>query len=96
MAFDRFFPMIDFDKSCIQAGETFEGVVFACAYSSQADNVKMFVNGDSIPIRAGLGEWIQVYQTPGQKKATVKIVLKNPLTGEPQTYTKQFFITVCQ
>lgn len=96
MAFDRFFPMIDFDKSCIQAGETFEGVVFACAYSSQADNVRMFVNGDLIPIRAGLGEWTQVYQTPGQKKATVKIDVKNPLTGVSITYTKQFSITVCQ
>lgn len=93
---DRFFPMIDFDKTCIRAGETFEGVVFACGYLSTADNVKMFVNGDSIPIRAGLGEWTQVYQTPGQKKATVKIDVKNPLTGEIKTYTKQFSITVCQ
>lgn len=89
LRFDALLPAIS-AKSCPRAGVPFEADIYLMAYSTQADNVTVKVNGKTIPMEAGLARYKRTYNSPGIKRLPVEIEVRNPLTGEIKTYSKEF------
>lgn len=93
---DGLMPVIDFKPTCVRAGETFSGDVFAVGYNIRySENTTMLVNGKPIPIENGVGKYQQVFRTPGRKRLLAEIHLKNPATGATETIKREFEIQVC-
>lgn len=89
-------PVIDFKPTCVRAGETFSGELFAVGYHFERPGITaMLVNGKPISIENGVGKYRQVFRTPGRKKLLAEIHLKNPATGTTETIKKEFELQVC-
>lgn len=91
---DRCLPIIYSESHCTPAGKAFEAYVFAAGYFSD-NTLKMSINDEPIPVAGGIGLWRQVYKTPGDRTVTVKVQLRNPLTGNISILMRQFSIPVC-
>lgn len=87
---DKFAPVIASDKSYVIRGEEFKGEIFLAAYSSTADNIAVSVDGKSLPVRDGKAVFVANPNSIGTKLHEMAIRLSNPLTGEVETYKKQF------
>lgn len=87
--FDAMLPVIAFE-SCPRAGVPFEADIFMLAYSTKSDNVTIKVNGRPVPMAAGLARYKRTWNTPGIKSYLVDIEVRNPLTGEIKTWSKEF------
>ncbi len=87
---DKFAPVIAADKSYVIRGEEFKGEIFLAAYSSTADNIAVSVDGRALPVRDGKAVFVVNPNSVGTKQHEMIIRLTNPLTGEAETYRKQF------
>ena len=94
--FDAFQPAVSPEKSYVIQGEKYVADVFLSAYSTKADNVTISVGGSSLPIKDGIGHYETTPSGVGERSYTVNITVKNPLTGKPTTYTKEFKYEVGQ
>lgn len=87
---DKFAPVIAADKSYVIRGEEFTGEIFLAAYSSTADNIAVSVDGRPLSVRDGKAVFVANPNSVGTKQHEMTIRLTNPLTGEAETYRKQF------
>lgn len=87
---DAFIPVVSAEKSYIIRGEPFRSEVFLAAYSSTADNIKMWVDGRPLPVRNGKAEFNANPGSIGLKKHEMKIELTDPVSGEVQRFSKSF------
>ncbi len=87
---DKFAPVIAADKSYVIRGEEFRGEIFLAAYSSTAGNIAVTVDGRALPVRDGKAMFVANPNSVGTKQHEMTIRLTNPLTGEAETYRKQF------
>jgi len=84
--FERYFPVLNPKKACIQVGEYFESEIGIGKYYSSIDtsNFKLFVNGERLLIDgdSGTGK----YRSLAKKSGPVELVLEcqstNPFSGE--------------
>jgi hypothetical protein len=93
MRFDALLPAIS-AESCPRAGVPFVADIFLNAYSTQSENMTIKVNGKPMLVEAGLARYKRTYSSPGIKRLPVEIEVRNPLTGEIRTYTKEFITEV--
>jgi gliding motility-associated protein GldM len=93
---DNFIPVLAPVKSYLIAGEKFEADVFLGAYSSQADNISISVNGQGLAVSQGKAHFTQEAGSLGTKDVNVSINVKNPLTGEVKNYSQKFQYEVGQ
>jgi gliding motility-associated protein GldM len=94
--FDKYAPVISANKSYLIRGEQYEAEVFLGAYSSQSDNIRISVNGGSLPVSEGKAKYSARAEGLGNKKVSVSINVINPLSKETKTYTKDFEYEVGQ
>ena len=94
--FDAFQPAISAPKGYVIAGEKYEADVFLSAYSTNADNISISVDGRSLPIKDGIAKYETGTSSTGTKTYKVSINVKNPLTGEVKNYPKDFQYEVGQ
>ncbi|MCC6461490.1 MAG: gliding motility protein GldM [Saprospiraceae bacterium] len=94
--FDAFQPAISAPKGYVIAGDKYEADVFLSAYSTQADNISISVDGRSLPLKDGIAKFETGTSSTGTKSYKVVINVKNPLTGENKPYTKEFQYEVGQ
>ena len=87
---DKFAPVIAADKSYVIRGEEFRGEIFLAAYSSTADNLSVSVDGRTLPVQDGKAVFVDNPGSIGTRLHEMMIRLTNPLTGETETYHKQF------
>ncbi|MBC7776181.1 MAG: hypothetical protein H7246_12165 [Phycisphaerae bacterium] len=94
-------PMVSPDNAAIYVGGTYNANIFLSPYSaftnkyrSITDHIKVLVNKKAISFHNGLAKFSQSYSTPGEKKYTVDIEFKNPLTKEKTIFTKEFGLLV--
>jgi len=83
--FDQFFPVVQADRSYVVGGESISAKISVGTYSSSLDpeNVKVYVNGSSIPVGAGgVAEYSITGSGAGQKTVPLRVEVTNPLTGE--------------
>lgn len=94
--FDKFVPGVNPKKNYVILGESFEAEVFMSAFSSKADNVSVNVDGTSVPLKDGVGTYTARPSSIGEKRYTVTINVKNPVTGQTETVKKEFSYEVGQ
>lgn len=91
LKFDAFEPVISQKKGYIIRGNKYEADIFLSAYStSAADNTKIFVNGNNLPVTEGKATYEASASSIGTKKYKVRIDVENPLTREVKSYDKEF------
>lgn len=87
---DKFAPVISADKSYVIRGEAYRGEIFLAAYSSTADNISVSVDGRPLQVQDGKAVFVSSPNTIGTSQHEMNIRLTNPLTGQTETYRKQF------
>jgi hypothetical protein len=95
MNYDQFDVFSQSPKPYILLGETYETEIALGAYSSQAD-FSVSVGGRSLKIENGKAKYTASGSSVGQKTYTAKISVNNPLTGETETFSKDFHYEVGQ
>lgn len=94
--FDAFAPAISAPKGYVISGEKYEAEVFLSAFSTQADNISISVDGRNFPLKEGVAKYETMTSSTGTKSYKVSINVKNPLTGEVKNYSKEFQYEVGQ
>lgn len=79
--FDAIIPVVAAKTGAVVTGQTYEADILLAAYNSKAD-MKIFVNGSSIPVEAGVGKYKITPQSPGTNTLDVKIAVPKPGGGE--------------
>ena len=95
--FDQFFPVVQADRSYVVGGESINAKISVGTYSSSLDpeNVKVFVNGSSIPVGAGgIAEYTIRGSGTGQKTVPLRVEVTNPLTGDVSEGEGEFIYEV--
>ena len=87
---DAFVPVVAANKSYVIKNETYEAEIFLGSYSSTVDNLTVSVDGRPITVSNGKAQFKLNPSSLGVKKHTAKISLRDPLTGETESFTKQF------
>lgn len=93
--YDKFDVFAQSPKPYILLGETYEAEIALGAYSSQS-KFSVSVGGSSLKIENGKAKYTASGSSVGQKSYEAKISVQNPLTGETETFTKQFSYEVGQ
>lgn len=89
--FDAFEPVISARKGYVIRGEKYSADVFLSAYSTSAgESTEIFVNGNELPVDQGKATYEVQANSIGTKTYKVSIRVTNPLTGETDTYDKEF------
>ncbi len=90
IVFDKFVVVSSTKKSYVIAGETFEAEIFLSAASKNTDGMSISINGSPAAVKDGVAKYSVKTSDTGVKKYTAKATLKNPVTGEVQTYDGSF------
>jgi len=93
---DKFTVGVTPKKNYVILGETFEADVFLSAFSSKADNISISVDGRSLGIKDGIGNFTEKPSAIGEKKYNVSINVRNPATGQTESVKKEFSYEVGQ
>jgi gliding motility-associated protein GldM len=91
---DAFVPVISAEQSYVIRGEEYLGEIFLAAYSTTADNLKVSVDGIELPVENGKAVFRERARSNGSKKRKMEIDLENPITGEIETFEKEFTYVV--
>jgi hypothetical protein len=94
LVFDRYTPAISPKKPAPRVGELYEADVFLTGRFSETEHVKVSVNGELLPVEDGVAHFTKRFTTAGEKRYTVNIQIKNPLTQEVEAYVKEFSLHV--
>ena len=87
---DAFIPVVAANKSYVIKNESYEAEIFLGSYSSTVDNLSVTVDGQRVAVNNGKALFKINPSNLGIKKHTAKITLRDPLTGELETFTKRF------
>lgn len=85
IVFDKFFPVVQADRSYVIGGEKISTKISVGSYSSSLDpaNVKIFVGGSAQSMNSdGIVEYNITGSGSGQKKVPLRVEVTNPLTNE--------------
>ncbi|MCP4440243.1 MAG: hypothetical protein GY810_14965, partial [Aureispira sp.] len=93
--YDKFDVLVNSEKDYVLLGESYTSEISLGAYSSQA-KFSVSVNGKSLPIKDGKAIYTTRGSRVGEQKYTARISVNNPLTGETETFTKDFFYEIGQ
>ena len=95
LRFDGFTPGF-FYENCPRAGVPFEADICLLSYTRSSQNLAIRVNGEPVPMDAGLAHYNAVFKHPGTHTVPVEITVRNPLTGEDRIYQKDFKVEVTE
>ena len=87
---DAFIPVVSADKSYVIRGEPYTSEIFLAAYSSTADNIKMWVDGRQLAVRNGKAAFNTSTASVGAKAHNMRVELTDPVTGEVKRFDKTF------
>lgn len=89
-----FQPAVSVENPAPKIGELYIADIFLGAYSTQADNIRIYVNGGELKVRDGVASFQRRYNTPGKKTYAVKILATNSFTKQEKEYNKEFRLNV--
>lgn len=95
LTYDKFDVFSQSSKPYILLGEKYESEIALGAYSSQAD-FSVSVGGSRLNVVDGKAKYTASGSSVGEKKYTATISVKNPQTGEVETFKKEFSYEVGQ
>lgn len=91
--FDKFFPVVSAEKAYVIAGEPFIADISIGTYSSQINpaDVTIKVNGRALPVNdEGIAKFTANSSSTGIKTLKLEASVRNPLTGEVSSGSKDF------
>lgn len=92
--FERYFPILNPKQACLRAGEYFEAEIGIGQYQSSFDTsmVKLFVNGEQLPIDVDAGTALFRSKTvaPGSVELVLDCQFENPWTGKIWNSSSEF------
>lgn len=91
--YDKFDVFAQSSKPSIKLGETYQADIALGTYSSKSI-FSVTVNGDTINAIDGKATYRVRPKTTGEQYYNARIAVKNPSTGEIETFTKQFYFEV--
>jgi len=91
---DSFIPVVAANKGYLTVGENFNAELFLSAYSSTADNIRIQVDGRSVPVRNGKAIFNISPQSIGEKRHKMTISFTDPVSGAVERFEKEFFYEV--
>lgn len=97
LIYDRYSPVVSPTNPAPRVGEWYKADIFLGTYASLANgshDVKISVNGEELPVQEGVAHFSRPYTTPGEKRYTVNIRLKDTRTGEVRSYVRDFSLHV--
>jgi hypothetical protein len=95
LTYDKFDVFSQSSKPYILLGEKYESEIALGAYSSQAE-FSVSVGGSRLNVVDGKAKYTSSGSSVGEKKYTATISVKNPQTGELETFKKEFSYEVGQ
>jgi hypothetical protein len=90
-----YIPIVLPSRDCLNPADTCVVNVYGCAYLCQSENLKMYINGQPIPVERGIGQWTTTFNKPGEVNIEAKILRKNPFTGYTDSYQRTFTQSIC-
>ncbi len=88
---DNFIPISSAVKSYVIEGESYNAEISVGATSkSITENMSIRVNGSPLSVTDGIGKFSSTTSGTGIKRYKVDVSLKNPTTGQQETYSKEF------
>lgn len=99
IVFDKFFPVVQADRSYVIGGEQISAKISVGTYSSSldAENVKIYIGGSLQSVNAdGTVDYTITGSGIGQKTIPLKVEVTNPLTGETEEGEGEFVYEVGQ
>jgi len=87
---DKFYPVISTNNNYVIRGEKYEGEIFLAAYSSTADNLSIKVDGRSLNVENGKAIFTSNPNRIGGKEHKMEIEMTNPITGEVESFSRNF------
>lgn len=87
---DAFIPVVAAEKSYVIRGEPYQSEIFLAAYSSTADNIKMWVDGNPLEVRNGKAAFNSRTSSIGPRQHKMRVELTDPVTGEVKRFDKTF------
>lgn len=87
---DAYIPIVSMDKSYLTRGETFKGEISLAAYSSTADNIAIWVDDEALEVENGKAIFTRPVGGSGTRTHQMRIELTNPVTGETETFERDF------
>jgi hypothetical protein len=93
---DDYMVGISPNMGVVKVGEEFSADVVLVQYVSQFEKkyIDFWVNGKTIETNNGVGHYRKIYSTPGRKTIRVEASLKNPLTEQVESRTKEYSFEV--
>ena len=91
---DRLAAVVAADQSYVIRGEPYRSEIFLSAYSSTADNLSVSVDGRPLRVVDGKAVFEGATGSVGKQRHTARVRVTNPITGEEETFTKEFFYEV--
>lgn len=93
VVFDKYTVVSAPKKSYVIKGETYETEIFLSAATggSSQTGISMRVNGSPVSVNSdGVAKWSTPASSIGVKRYSADITVTNPVTGESDTYKKEF------
>ncbi len=90
--------MIDISPNtgAVKVGEKFSADIVLASFFShfEPNEVAFWVDGKPLEVKNGIANFTEKYNTPGKQTIKAAGSIKNSLTGEVKTYTKEFTFVV--
>ncbi len=87
--YNAFIPVFSCENFA-RAGVPFEADIFLISYTLSSQILEARVNGEPVPMEAGLAHYNAVFKHPGTHTFPVEITVRNPLTGETGHFRKDY------
>lgn len=88
--FDGFRIAVVPKKAFYYEGEDFEGQIHRIAYSKTSQNIKIDVNGITLPIKDGIAQYKAIATNVGEQTIGATATIKNPFTGNTETVKVEY------
>jgi hypothetical protein len=93
LVYDKFLIYAQTSKPNIQLGDTYESEIGLSTYASKAQ-MKVIIEGDTLSAVEGIVPYNTRPRKIGRHNYTAQVIITNPLTGEKETFKREFSFEV--
>ena len=93
LVYDKFLIYAQTAKPNIQLGDTYKSEIGLGTYASKAQ-MKVIIEGDTLNSVGGIVHYSTRPRKIGRHKYTAQVIITNPLTGEKETFKREFSFEV--
>jgi len=87
---NAFTPVVSANTGYVTVGEEFNAELFLSAYSNTTDNIRISVDGRTLPVRNGKAVFSNQPNQIGAQEHKMVIAFTDPLTGKTKRFNREF------